>query len=66
MYLCLFANEGFDFKTLLRSGKSDLEIANAVMNTWSTREDHYSEIRGSHTANLSSGNRKVEMSYIGG
>jgi len=66
MYLCLFANEGFDFKTLLRSGKSDLEIANAVMNTWSTRDDHYSEIRGSQTANLSSGSRKVEMSYIGG
>ncbi|MBU3549652.1 MULTISPECIES: GTP 3',8-cyclase MoaA [unclassified Polynucleobacter] len=66
MYLCLFANEGFDFKTLLRSSKSDLEIANAVMNTWSTRNDHYSEIRGSHTANLLSGNRKVEMSYIGG
>jgi cyclic pyranopterin phosphate synthase len=66
MYLCLFANEGFDFKSLLRSGKSDLEIANAVMNTWSTRDDHYSEIRGSHTANLSSSNRKVEMSYIGG
>jgi cyclic pyranopterin phosphate synthase len=66
MYLCLFANEGFDFKTLLRSGKSDLEIANAVMNTWSQRDDHYSEIRGSHTASQSSGNRKVEMSYIGG
>ncbi len=66
MYLCLFANEGFDFKTMLRSGKSDLEIANAVMNTWSARDDHYSEIRGSHTANQSTGNRKVEMSYIGG
>jgi len=66
MYLCLFANEGFDFKTLLRSGKSDLEIANAVMNTWSSREDHYSEIRGSDTTNPSSNNRKVEMSYIGG
>jgi cyclic pyranopterin phosphate synthase len=66
MYLCLFANEGFDFKTLLRSGKSDLEIANAIMNTWSARDDHYSEIRGSHTAKLSTGNRKVEMSYIGG
>ena len=66
MYLCLFANEGFDFKTLLRSGKSDLEIANAVMNTWAAREDHYSEIRGSNTAKLASGNRKVEMSYIGG
>jgi cyclic pyranopterin phosphate synthase len=66
MYLCLFANEGFDFKTLLRSGRSDLEIANAIMNTWSTRDDHYSEIRGSQTANPSTGNRKVEMSYIGG
>ncbi len=66
MYLCLFANEGFDFKTLLRSGNSDLEIANAIMNTWSLRDDHYSEIRGSKTATLSSGSRKVEMSYIGG
>ena len=66
MYLCLFANEGFDFKTLLRSGKSDLEIANAIMNTWQARDDHYSEIRGSHTANPSTGSRKVEMSYIGG
>jgi cyclic pyranopterin phosphate synthase len=66
MYLCLFANEGFDFKTLLRSGKSDLEIANAIMNTWGARDDHYSEIRGSHTATQSTGSRKVEMSYIGG
>jgi cyclic pyranopterin phosphate synthase len=66
MYLCLFANQGFDFKTLLRSGKTDLEIANAIMSTWAAREDHYSEIRGSHTANQSTGNRKVEMSYIGG
>ena len=66
MYLCLFANEGYDFKTLLRSGKSDLEIANAIMNTWSKRADHYSEIRGSHTPNLLTGVRKVEMSYIGG
>ena len=66
MYLCLFANEGFDFKTLMRSGKSNLEIANAIMNTWSQRDDHYSEIRGSQTANLASSNRKVEMSYIGG
>jgi len=66
MYLCLFANEGFDFKTMLRSEKSDLEIANAIMNTWGARDDHYSEIRGSHTENQSTGSRKVEMSYIGG
>jgi cyclic pyranopterin phosphate synthase len=65
LYLCLFANEGFDFKTLLRSGRSDLEIANAIMSTWSGRNDHYSEIRGSNTAGSKSA-RKVEMSYIGG
>ena len=65
LYLCLFANEGFDFKTLLRSGKSDLEIANAIMTTWSGRNDHYSEIRGSNTIGPK-GIRKVEMSYIGG
>jgi cyclic pyranopterin phosphate synthase len=66
MYQCLFANQGYDFKTMMRSGRSDLEIANAIMNTWAARDDHYSEIRGSHTANSSTGSRKVEMSYIGG
>ena len=66
MYQCLFANQGYDFKTMLRSGSSDLEIANAIMSTWSNRDDHYSEIRGSNTTNPSAGNRKVEMSYIGG
>jgi len=65
LYLCLFANEGFDFKTLLRTGRSDLEIANAIMSTWSGRNDHYSEIRGSNTTGSNS-SRKVEMSYIGG
>jgi len=65
LYLCLFANEGFDFKTLLRSDRSDLEIANAIMSTWAGRNDHYSEIRGSNTLGSNS-LRKVEMSYIGG
>jgi cyclic pyranopterin phosphate synthase len=66
MYPCLFANQGFDFKTMLRSGRSDLVIANAIMNTWASRDDHYSEIRGSNTAHPSTGTHKVEMSYIGG
>ncbi|SNX28186.1 cyclic pyranopterin monophosphate synthase subunit MoaA [Polynucleobacter meluiroseus] len=65
LYLCLFANTGFDFKTLLRSGKTDLEITNAIMGVWSNRDDHYSEIRGANTLESSS-SRKVEMSYIGG
>jgi len=33
------------------------------MQTWSNREDRYSEIRHLHTKDLE---RKVEMSYIGG
>ena len=66
LFLCLFAHQGVDFKALLRSGKSDLEIANAIMNTWAKRDDHYSEIRGSHTPIGNSTGRKVEMSYIGG
>ena len=65
LYLCLFANDGFDLKTLLRSEKSDLEIANAIMAIWSGRDDHYSEMRGSHTSQ-DTATRKVEMSYIGG
>jgi cyclic pyranopterin phosphate synthase len=65
LYLCLFANQGFDFKSLLRSNKSDLEIANALISTWSSRNDHYSEIRGSNTAQQIH-LPKVEMSYIGG
>lgn len=66
LFLCLFATKGFDFKTLMRSGRSDLEIANAVMQTWSNREDRYSEIRHLHTKDLERKQRKVEMSYIGG
>ena len=66
LYLCLFASQGYDFKTMLRSGCSDLEIANAIMSTWSVRNDNYSEIRGQATAELGRSAHKVEMSYIGG
>ena len=50
----------------MRSGRSDLEIANAVMQTWSNRDDRYSEIRHFYTQDLERKQRKVEMSYIGG
>ena len=62
----VFATQGFDFKTMLRTGRSDLEIANAIMSTWSNRNDRYSEIRLTNTRDLKSSERKVEMSYIGG
>jgi len=66
LFLCLFATQGFDFKSMLRAGRSDLEIANAMMNTWSNRNDRYSEIRLTNTRDLKNSERKVEMSYIGG
>lgn len=66
LFLCLFATQGFNFKPLLRSGRTDLEIANALMHTWSNRDDRYSEIRHLHTKDLESQQQKVEMSFIGG
>lgn len=62
MYTCLFASQGYDFKSLLRSEKSDDEIRETIATIWRARDDRYSEIRTNETAK----SRKVEMSYIGG
>ena len=34
LYTCLFANDGFDFRALLRGGASDAEIADALRGVW--------------------------------
>ena len=62
IYTCLFADHGVDFRSLLRDGSSDDEIAALLAGLWQVRTDRYSEIRTAETAKL----RKVEMSYIGG
>src|SRR5487761_1967656 len=62
LYTCLFATSGYDFRALLRGGKSDMEIRAAIAAVWSARDDRYSEIRTAETATQ----RKIEMSYIGG
>jgi cyclic pyranopterin phosphate synthase len=62
LYTCLFANEGYDLRGLVRGGFSDAQIGNAVAAIWARRADRYSEIRTAHTARAP----KVEMSYIGG
>ena len=62
LYTCLFATSGYDFRALLREGKSDVEIRAAIAAVWNAREDRYSEIRTAETAK----ERKIEMSYIGG
>ena len=62
LYTCLFAQSGHDLRVLMRSGKSDAQIAAAIGLVWSQREDRYSEIRTEETARM----KKIEMSYIGG
>ena len=67
LYLCLFATQGHDLRSLLRGGASDADIASAIAPIWQQRTDRYSELRSSLPADLSPGGaRRVEMSYIGG
>ena len=68
LYTCLFATRGHDLRALLREGRSDAEISGAVAQLWQARSDRYSELRTINTDGLSrtAGERKVEMSYIGG
>lgn len=62
LYTCLFAQRGYDLKSLLRSNQSDETISNTIRAIWQHRADNYSEVRTAETAKQ----RKVEMSYIGG
>ena len=63
LYTCLFAEDGYDLRALLRDGRSDDEIGRAIGTVWRLRDDRYSEIR---TANTPRAAARVEMSYIGG
>ena len=66
LFLCLFASRGHDLRGLLRGGASDDEIAAAIGLIWQGRGDRYSELRGQAGASAPSGERRVEMHYIGG
>lgn len=65
LYTCLFAENGHDLKTPMRTGASDDELATLISNIWGQRVDKYSEERVA----LPSANgptNKVEMYHIGG
>ena len=62
IYTCLFATEGTNLRSLLRSSASDEKISDVIGGIWHSRTDNYSEIRTAETSKL----HKVEMSYIGG
>src|SRR5438045_6646733 len=50
LYTCLFAERGYDLKALLRAGRNDIAIADAVRAIWQRRDDRYSQIRTDATA----------------
>jgi cyclic pyranopterin phosphate synthase len=62
LFTCLFGVKGHDFRSLLRDGSSDEQVAAFLSSVWRVRNDRYSEIRSEDTVGL----RKVEMSHIGG
>jgi cyclic pyranopterin phosphate synthase len=67
LYLCLFANHGYDLRALLRGddrapAATDEQLETVIGRIWGLRADRYSELRTEATARLP----KVEMSYIGG
>jgi cyclic pyranopterin phosphate synthase len=72
LFLCLFASRGHDLRALLRgraaNGQawSDTQIAAAIGLIWQDRDDRYSALRSGLPADVGSGERRVEMHYIGG
>jgi cyclic pyranopterin phosphate synthase len=66
---CLFAESGFDLKSLIRSGASDDDVRDQVARIWSGRTDRYSDLRwqqirtGAYDAAT---HRKIEMITLGG
>lgn len=73
LYLCLFASRGHDLRPLVRGDAargivpaSDAELASAIGQIWQGRSDRYSQLRASMAPDEDHGERRVEMSYIGG
>ncbi len=63
---CLFATQGRDLKTPLRSGASDDALRDVITGVWSSRRDRYSEQRtGAGLSGARSGAR-IEMFKLGG
>ncbi len=66
LYLCLFASQGYDLRALVRANPSDADLTSAVAHIWQGRSDNYSEARSAMDPDTGQGQRRVEMSYIGG
>lgn len=64
LYTCLFASEGHDLRTPLRSGESEEALRRIIARIWGARRDRYSDERFLQTEKNK--RKKIEMSYIGG
>ena len=62
MYTCLFSEQGFDLRGILRFGANEQEVGQIIRDIWTNREDKYSELRNQ----LKETRQPVEMSFIGG
>ena len=65
LYTCLFATEGTDLRSIVRSTTSDEEVYEAIRNVWCNRNDQYSQLRWSGNTKQEQ-KHKIEMFYIGG
>jgi cyclic pyranopterin phosphate synthase len=65
LYTCLFATNGLDLRAPLREGATDQAMSALITDRWQQRNDRYSQLRQAATT-ISSGQKKIEMSYIGG
>jgi cyclic pyranopterin phosphate synthase len=63
IFTCLFSSQGTDLKGPLRSGATDDDLYKIIYDTWTAREDRYSELRSSGATRSRS---RIEMSAIGG
>ena len=71
MYLCLFASNGYDMRSLLRSGIDDVALSASMRQIWQSRDDNYSKEREDQSHKdvpdeQKSTPKRIEMSYIGG
>jgi len=68
LYLCLFASQGYDLRSLIRGSLSDTDLRQQIAAIWRARQDRYSELRSQlpPDSTESPARKRVEMSYIGG
>ena len=64
LYTCLFATQGHDLRSALRSADTDAGLADVIARLWQARRDNYSEQRAAGQPIMRES--RVEMSFIGG